>query len=175
MRCPNCSAQIKDADLICLSCGCETVSGLSMRWHLFLVHIALWVVGACLALLGIFLLSGMQYLLQGMAPGAVYAQFVALNIIDVVYGVLLILLGVLCIVTRFRLAGFRKNGPRTLYVAHALIALCTVAYSILSSLAVGTPASRLIGFTEIGSLAGTILGVYLHTVYYKKRDFLFHK
>ncbi|MBR4132427.1 MAG: hypothetical protein IKT99_05565 [Oscillospiraceae bacterium] len=174
MRCPNCSAEITDKDIICLSCGCETVSGLSMRWHLFLVHIALWVVGACLVLLGILLLSGMQYLAQGMAPGAVYGQFVALNIIDVVYGIVLILLGVLCIITRFRLNAFRKNGPRTLYVTHALIALCTVAYSILSSIAVGTPASRLVGFAEIGSLAGMILGVYLHVLYYKKRDYLFN-
>ena len=157
MRCPNCSAEITDKDIICLSCGCETVSGLSMRWHLFLVHIALWVVGACLVLLGILLLSGMQYLAQGMAPGAVYGQFVAL-----------------CIITRFRLNAFRKNGPRTLYFTHALIALCTVAYSILSSIAVGTPASRLVGFAEIGSLAGMILGVYLHVLYYKKRDYLFN-
>ena len=87
MRCPNCSAQISDSDVICLECGCETISGLSMRWHLFLVHIALWVVGVCLILLGIFfagssitLFTSYAYIPSGLATTLVYLYpvFVAL-------------------------------------------------------------------------------------------------
>ena len=173
MRCPNCSAEISDADVICLGCGCETVSGLSMRWHLFLAHLGLYVFGVGLILMGILILVGMQYLAQGLVPGAVYGSFVTLNILDVIYGVLLIALGVLCFFTRSWLAAFRRKGPMALYCVYAGAIACAVLYSVLSSWAVGTPANRLFGLRELAPLAGMAAGVALNAVYYKKRDFLF--
>ena len=173
MRCPNCHAEIKDADLICLDCGCETVSGKSMRWHLFLVHLGLIVFGVGLILMGILILTGMPYLLQGMAPGAVYSQFVTLNVIDVVYGLLLVLLGVMCFLTRSWLASFRRKGLLGLYIVYAAAIICSVLYSVLSSWAVGTPADRLFGLMELSPLIGMAAGVALNAIYYRKRDFLF--
>lgn len=173
MRCPNCSDEISDANVICLSCGCETISGLPMRWHLLLVHAVLWIAAVGLMLMGILILVGMQYLVRGLAPGAVYGSFVALNIIDVVYGVVLILLGVLCIFTRGWLAAFRRKGLFALYFVYAAVIVCSVLYSVLSSWAVGTPANRLFGLTELAPLIGMAVGVALNVFYYKKRDFLF--
>ena len=173
MRCPNCSAAVSDSNVICPECGCETISGLPMRWHLFLVHLGLFVFGVGLILMGILILVGIQYLVQGLIPGTVYGRFVALNIIDVVYGVVLILLGVLCFFIRGWLAAFRKKGVAALYCVYAAAIVCSVLYSVLSSWAVGTPAGRLFGLTELAPLVGMAAGVALNALYYKKRGFLF--
>ena len=173
MRCPNCAAEIGDGDLICLSCGCETVSGLSMRWYLFLTHLGLWIAGFVSIALGIANMVGIQYLVQGFPPGAVYDTFPPLTYIDFVYGLLLIGLGVLFILCRFRLRSFKKHAPLLLNVTYAALILLAAVYSVVSSLAVGTPASRLVGVNEIASIAGMLLGVGLNTAYFKKRAFLF--
>lgn len=173
MRCPNCAAQIPDSDIICLECGCETISGLSMRWHLFLVHLGLWIAGFVSIALGIVNMVGFQYLVQGMPPGAVYTVVPALTYIDFVYGLLLIGLGALFIVCRFRLRGFKKHAPLLLNVTYAGLIVLAAVYSVVSSLAVGTPTSRLVGVNEIASVAGMVIGVGLNTAYFKKRSFLF--
>ena len=173
MRCPNCSAQIKDADLICLSCGCETVSGLSMRWHLFLTHLGLWIAGFLSIALGIGNMVGVQYLVQRIPPGAVYDTIPALTYIDFVYGLLLIGLGALFIVCRFRLRSFKKHAPLLLNFTYAALIVLAAVYSVVSSLALGTPANRLVGVNEIASIVGMLLGVGLNTAYFKKRAFLF--
>ena len=173
MRCPNCSAQISDSDVICLECGCETISGLSMRWHLFLVHLGLWIAGLVSIALGIVNMVGFQYLVQGMPPGAVYGVVPALTYIDFAYGLLLIGLGALFIVCRFRLRSFRKHAPLLLNLTYAALIVLAAVYSVVSSLAVGTPANRLVGVNEIASLVGMAVGVSLNTASYKKRIFLF--
>ena len=174
MRCPNCAAEITGKDIICLSCGCETVSGQSMRWHLFLVHLGLWIAGFLSIALGIVNMVGLQYLVQGMPPGAVYDAVPALTYIDFAYGLLLIGLGVLFIVCRFRLRSFQKHAPLLLNLTYAALVLVAAVYSAVSSLAVGTPASRMVGVNEIASVAAMLIGVSLNAAYYKKRDFLFH-
>ena len=173
MRCPNCSTQISDSDVICLECGCETISGLSMRWHLFLVHLGLWIAGLVSIALGIVNMVGFQYLVQGMPPGAVYDVFPALTYIDFVYGLLLVGVGILFFLCRARLRSFKKRAPLLLNLAYAALIVLAAVYSVVSSTVFGTPASRLVGVNEIASLVGMAVGVSLNTAYYKKRIFLF--
>ena len=173
MRCPNCSAQISDSDVICLECGCETVSGRPMRWHLFLVHLGLWIAGLVCIALGVGNMVGVQYLIQGMPPGAVYDVFPALTYIDFVYGLLLVGVGILFFLCRARLRSFKKRAPLLLNLAYAALIVLAAVYSVVSSTVVGTPASRLVGVNEIASVVGMAVGVSLNAAYYKKRDFLF--
>ena len=173
MRCPNCSAQISDSDVICLEFGWETIPGVARRWHRFLVHLGLWIAGLVSIALGIVNMVGFQYLVQGMPPGAVYDVFPALTYIDFVYGLLLVGVGILFFLCRARLRSFKKRAPLLLNLAYAALIVLAAVYSVVSSTVVGTPASRLVGLNVLASVVGMIVGVSLNAAYYKKRDFLF--
>ncbi len=173
MRCPYCGAEISEESVLCPECHLSVEDGLPMNWFRFLKGAGLWLAGACTLILGILTMLGVPYVLQGFAPGVIYDNFKPLVVMDFVYGVVLIALAVLCIITRFRLAAFQKKGPVMLYIVYALIILCSVVYSAASSWVISGGTARLIGLTELSSIAGMIAGVILNVIYFNRRKHLF--
>ena len=174
MQCPYCAAKISGDSVVCPECSLSVEDGLPMRWYRFLVGPGLWIAGLGTAALGMLTMFGMQYLIQGYAPGVIYDSFPPLVVADAVYGVILVALAVTFIVARFRLAAFKKSGPLLLYIAYALVILASVIYSAVSGLVVAGAQARLVGLSEISAVLGMIAGVALNVVYFNKRMHLFY-
>ena len=175
MQCPYCAAAIDADSVVCPKCRVSVEDGQPMRWYRFLTDIGLWVAGIGTVFLGILTMIGIPYLLQRIAPGTMYDNFPPLVVMDFVYGAVLIALGILCIVARFRLAAFQKNAPRLLYLTYALVILSSVVYSAASGWVIAGGKARLFGLTELSSVAGMLAGVALNMIYFSKRKHLFFR
>ncbi len=175
MRCPYCGAEIRNESVLCPACHVSVEDGMPMNWYRFLVSIGLWIAGIGTVILGFLTMFGMPYLIQGYAPGVIYDSFPPLVVMDCVYGIALVVLGALFIVTRFRLADFRRRGPILLYVVYALVILVSVLYSAASGWVITGGETLLLGAPEIFSLVGMIAGVALNVIYFHKRKHLFYQ
>ena len=175
MQCPYCAAKIKAEDVVCPECHVSVEDGLPMKWFHFLTGPGLWIAGVGTFFLGVLTMIGIPYLMQGRYPGMMYDSFPPLVVMDFVYGAVLMGLGVLCVVARFRLLGFKRNGPRMVCILYALIILSSVVYSAASGYVVSGGKAILIGLPELGSLLGMIAGVALNVIYFRKRSHLFYR
>ena len=175
MRCPHCGTEISDDSILCHECHLSVEDGIPMNWYRFLIGPGLWIAGFGILILGILTMLGIPYVLQGFAPGVIYDSFKPLVVMDFVYGLILIILAVLCIITRFRLAAFQKKGPIMLYIVYALIILVSVIYSAASGWVISGGNARLFGMTEFSSLIGMIAGIVLNYIYFNKRKHLFYR
>ena len=175
MQCPYCAAAIDADSVVCPKCRVSVEDGQPMRWYRFLTDIGLWVAGIGTVFLGILTMIGIPYLLQRIAPGTMYDNFPPLVVMDFVYGAILIALGILCIVARFRLSDFKRSGPRMVCILYALIILSSAVYSAASGFVVSGGKAPLVSLSEIGSVLGMIAGVALNAVYFRKRIHLFDR
>ena len=175
MQCPYCGAEIADESVVCPACRVSVEDGLPMNWYRFLTGMILWIAGIGTVLLGIMTMIGIPYLMQRIAPGTMYDAFPPLVVMDFVYGAVLIALGILCIVARFRLADFKRNAPRMVCVLYALIVLSSAVYSAASGFVVSGGKAPLVGLSEISSVLGMVAGVVLNAIYFRKRIHLFDR
>ena len=137
-----------------------------MKWYKFLIYF--WTgVGAVL---------GMQYETKSQAA-QVYAVYPGLHVLDIVYGVLLILLGVYALIVRQYLAGFKAKGPKMLLIMYIVSLVIEVAYIAASSLISGV---NLLTASESGTMliSSMIVSLFMigaNKVYFDKRAHLFNK
>jgi hypothetical protein len=147
-----------------------------MKWYNFLVSFSL-IAGAvlnCLSSLTYF--TGTVYTSQaGMSMAEVemlYDYYPALQLVDVLYGVILIGLGILAFNTRKRLKTYDRDGPKMLYTLYGCNIAAVVLYAFLSAAVLGTSFSDMLG-TLIGSLIVPCIMLWANIVYFKKRMYLF--
>ena len=174
MQCPYCAAKIPGERVVCPACHVCVEDGTPMKWYSFLTGPGLWIAGILTGILGILTMVGIPYLIQGYAPGMIYDRFPPLVVMDFVYGAVLIALAAAFITARYRLAAFRQNGPRLLYLAYALVILASVIYSAASGYVASGGTAPLVTLTEISSVLGMLAGVALNVVYFSKRKHLFY-
>ncbi len=181
MLCQDCGTSIPEGSLTCPNCGAPvsntqmtTADELPMNWYNFLIRFGLWLAGIVIFAGGIVLLLGLPYLMRGMDSMLIYAQYPLLLILDLVYGVCCLGLGVLFIIARFRMAAFKAKSPTLLYYSYALCLISSLLYSFISGRILGTPASELFGLFEVLQLLGTAAGVALNVIYFQKREHLFY-
>lgn len=148
--------------------------GLPMNWHKFLIYFALWAGGILNIISGILTFTGKQYELYGDTPAEwVYAFFDGLKQLDMFYGIVLLALGVLCIVDRFQLAGFKRIGPKLLLVLYAANLVLGIIYVVAASKITGLEISDMADSRTVASLVMSAVMVVVNAIYYKKRAHLF--
>ena len=175
MQCPYCAAKIPGDSVVCPRCSVSVEDGLPMKWYRFLTGPGLWIAGILTGILGILTMIGIPYLIQGCAPGTIYDNFPPLVVMDFAYGLILLALAAAFVVARFRLADFRRSGPRVVCIAYALVILASVVYSAASGRVASGGTAPLISLTEISSILGMIAGVALNVIYFRKREHLFYR
>ena len=154
-----------------------------MMWFKFLIYFQLFAAALLNVINALSVLKGTH--LQGFAE-EFYAQSYALKMADNFYGICLIVLAVLCIVVRFRLAGFYSNGPGLyimLLVANILVPLVygfllTNAGSISIEVYTGwyrdTVTYQFDGWASLfGSAIGSGVLLICNGIYFNKRKELF--
>lgn len=187
MYCPYCGANVPEHLARCSSCGADLNAPQSpeayaaapahlaerpMKWFHFLIYFALWASAVVNLVNGFPLLTGSAY---GESTEFLYALSPALHVLTVLIGLLSIGIAVLCIYSRFRLAGFYRNGPASLYAVY----LCNLAIGILFPLGAMICLSGLGG--DLSFLTPTIISAVISSVvmllvnrsYFKKRAHLF--
>ena len=173
MYCKNCGTKLTEDAAFCTVCGAQ-VEGASplpadpavlpqntypMKWHKFLIYFQLFVA----AILNLF--NGVQYFAGLFSDPDGFGTWSAIYIF---YGVVSVVLAVLAIYVRFRLAGFRKNGPK-MYILFLCI---TCVLGVLNLISVMGSEIYLVS-SAVSSLFTNALMLVLTNIYYKKRADLF--
>ena len=147
----------------------DTQPDLPMKWHNFLIYFALWAGGILNGISGFRAISGTQY---GADAGRVYSYYPGLKTIDVIFGAFVIFIAIFTIVTRFKLAGFRKDGPTCLFLVYILNAVGSVFY-ILAVVSTTSLSLDTFGAQLVGQIVGSIILVCANKVYYNNRAYMF--
>lgn len=148
-----------------------------MNWYKFLIYFALFASAVVNVINAIRFLTGT---INGSASDAdfLYAFFPSWKTLDIIVGLLFLVLAALAVFTRFRLAGYCKNGPTCLYLTYALSALCNVVYLIGVALVLsgsGISLGDLDIAPTIANIIVPIVMVVINVIYFNKRKELFNK
>lgn len=194
--CPQCGTSNEDASVFCTACGAPlgdpaaqpqqpqqpydqqqppqqpqyTLTGPGMGWHKFLIYFSLWASAVLNLFGGVSTMTGASY---GEMKELVYTVFSSLKALDMVYGLCLIALAVLCVVTRFQLAGFKKLGPQLLIGVYAANLILSIGYIVANSAILQVSVGELLNSSMVSSLAASAVMMVVNYTYYKKRADLF--
>lgn len=142
-----------------------------MKWFKFLIYFALFAGAVLNVVQGVLFLTGANY--EGAAE-LVYAVFSDLEIVDKGCGIALIVLAVLQIITRFRLAGFKRGAGGLVMLCYAAIAVIETAY--IAGFAASVP-EYVFESVDISGAAGSIVisvvMLIVNATYFSKRKALF--
>ena len=146
---------------------------IGMKWYKFLIYFSLFA-GALLNFINSFnYLTGSIYLTQ--ANGQITAEDVyayygeALRRVDIMFGLFMIAMAIMGLVLRHKLAKYKPDAPKFVYIFYSLSFGASFVYSML----VSTITSISIGASEIGSLIGNVIFLALNIRYFKRRAHLF--
>ena len=140
-----------------------------MKWHKFLMVVM--IIGAIYTIAsGIIQMTGHQYTREGSSPEYIYAVFPGMKTCDLVYGVMMIAIGVFQFIVRNRLNQFRANGPSSLRLLYILSIAAGVFYLIWAS---SVTRVNLFTANNLGNVIGSVVMMIINGVYYSKRSPLF--
>ncbi len=144
---------------------------LPMNWFKFLINFALWASGILNIINGLMVLTGAHYNIYGSGNAdLVYAFYRGMKTCDVIYGLLIILVGAFAIYTRFMLAKFRKCGPLCLYIIYGIQAAMSLLYTLIVGVLIDQSA---FSADIVASIITGIVMIIINVVYFKKRSHLF--
>ena len=138
-----------------------------MKWFKFTIYFQLF----ANALLNLF--NGIVYLtgtLYGSDADMVYLTFSGLKALDLLMGILYLGIVVLALVTRFRLAKFRRNGPMLLYIFLAVNLTLLLFYLVAASLVTGI---SMVSSSAISNAVTLVILLICDYIYFNKRKELF--
>lgn len=145
-----------------------------MKWYKFLIYFSLILTGLSNMYTGVQSVMGMQYETKDQAA-QVYATYSGLHILDMIYGVLLIALGVFVFIVRQQLAGYREKGPKLLLIMYIVSLLLEIFYigagSLISGVNLLTASES--GTMLISSILVSLFMIGANKVYFDKRAHLF--
>ena len=145
-----------------------------MKWYKFLIYFSLILTGLSNMYTGVQAVMGMQYGTKEQSA-QVYAVYPGLHILDIVYGILLIILGIFVFIVRQQLAGYRAKGPKYLLIMYIASLVLEVFYIGVGSLLSGVNllTSSESGIMLISSILVSLFMIGANKVYFDKRAHLF--
>lgn len=143
-----------------------------MKWHKFLVYFSLWANALISLIYGITALTGAQY---GEYRDLVYTFIPGMKAPDMVYGLLLLCLAILAVVTALSLLKFKAKGPKLLTFLYLWGVVCSLFYLIwaISVLSRYDADTGDVIARAVPSLIVSLIMVAVNKVYYSKRAHLF--
>lgn len=197
MYCTKCGKEISDNQRFCTNCGAESKNGsdlfqgttsnssntfdisegttsMPMKWYKFLIYFAL-IAGAVLNLAnGIMMVTGGIYSVQtgGQATAdLIYSMYgMSLKMVDMFYGIVLFAIAVLAIMARNKLANYKNDGPKFLYLVYGISLGVVLVYNILVGAITGV---GIFNVTTVTQLFIQGIMIYANIVYFNKRLHLF--
>ena len=147
-----------------------------MKWFKFLIYFGLFFGAFINAVTGVMSIFGFTYSILGYEPAFIYSLVDNLQMIDSVYGVTMLALAAMRIITRFQLAKFKRYAPKMFMIVIAVETVFTFIYSIAYNTVLQS-ADFLSDAMDLGADAGLIFGTVILLigtgVYFNKRKHLF--
>ena len=183
--CVKCGKEYGAGDAFCSGCGqplnvAEQIPAgqpgygapaveLSMSWFKFLINFALFAAAVLNLYSAVLYLTGFVYEQAGSSAWRVYAYFDGLQVVDIIYGVLLVAVAVFCVITRFKLAKFKAVAPKLLTILYLANIALVVVYTVAASIIFETfgASDLVVGVT------GPLILLFVNRAYFKKRAHLF--
>ena len=193
MFCTKCGKEIADGQRFCPGCGAENrnvgqqvygsmnttntfdVSSvqnvLPMKWYKFLIYFAL-IAGAIVNFAtGITMVTGSVYEVQsGVSADTVYSMYDGLKTIDVIYGLALFAVAILGFVTRSKLANYKADGPKFVYMVYGISAVVVLLYNIFVGAVTGL---NVFNASVVTSFIVQLVMIWANMKYFGKRAHLF--
>lgn len=190
MICRFCGSDIPEGEKVCGACGkavegvetqaekvetVQPISELPMKWFKFIIYVQLFLSALLLVFSSVVKITGVEY---GGYAEYFYRYCPALQPLDIGYALIILVLAVLAIVVRQKLAHYKAGAPKLYIIYFAITGIVELAY-LLVQFAVGSAAERI--QMDTGLLISQIWGVVLQCgiwipinyVYFKKRKHLF--
>ncbi|MGM9536733.1 MAG: zinc ribbon domain-containing protein [Candidatus Onthomonas sp.] len=179
-NCPVCGTTLGPQDDHCPNCGAISPSGMQgqpsgqaypMKWFKFIIYFQLFLSAITSLISGVSCLTGANYSTTGLVtPEEVYSTFPGLRVVDLIVGVGVLVLAVLAIVVRQKLAHYRQGAPELyLTLLGADIAL-SVFYIVAASAVLGGP---VLDASTVSELVVSAVMIGANKVYFDKRAELF--
>ena len=193
MFCKKCGAQLPEGSKFCNICGCDISAGqpdnapafdptpvsnkellrqaeasFGMKWFKFLIYFSLFLAAIVCFVTGIMQMTGSVY---ADLADTVYGQFPKLKTLDVAIGAATVVCGIIILVSRFRLAAFKKGSTNILIAGYALNLIVNLAYTAAAISIIGSANLDLTSFGT--SMAGSIIMLIINRTYLTKRESLF--
>ena len=197
MYCEKCGKKINPEDKFCGSCGTAINSlqeskenvfeakdvelnkvkeGLGMKWYKFLIYFALFFTVFSYIVNCVSLFTGAHYdalvtAIYGPGSGGsemIYKTYPAIKIVDRVYGVSLIVLAVVTLIIRSRLANFKTNGSNQYIIFLLIMVVINTAYSVCVAIIIKSA-----DITLVTSTVALVARFFLEKLYFSKREHLF--
>ena len=140
-----------------------------MNWHDFLIHFSLWIDAISTLFLAIATMTGAQY----SNFDTIYAQFPALKVSNVIFGIQLLGLAFFEIYVRHQLAGLREEAPTKFLLSQACALFLSIEQVLATILVLEGNLLSLLSIDLISSIVGTGIWMAINNAYYKKRQHLF--
>ena len=149
----------------------QTMYPYPMKWYKALIYVLLFLTALSGLVNGIMFFSGSHY--QGYGD-MVYAMIPGLKGLDSFVGILSLALIPVAIITRQKLAGFKRDSLNWLMITYVLGAATSLIYTFGAIAIVGDllPVEELIS-TQVVSLIASVVVIVLNNIYFKKRASLF--
>lgn len=145
---------------------------LPMKWHKFLIYFSLWASAAVVVFNGITLLTGMHYG-GGNQTELVYRMYEGMKPVDLLFGLVMIAFAIAYIITRFQLAGMKRQGTKLVVWLPLAVAAFDLLYPLAVSFVTDLPLGELMDSASVGGMIGGVVLAMCNRQYYGKRDFMF--
>lgn len=145
---------------------------LPMKWFKFLIYFSLFAGAVINIVYGFNYLTGGIYFVETngeVSASDIYEVFEEMQIVDVIYGLMMLAIAAFGIFVRFRLAGFYANGPKLLNTLYIVSLVASLVYVIGVFAVVGEADA----FSMSGAMIGNVIMIAANAAYFKKRAHLF--
>lgn len=140
-----------------------------MRWYWFLVHIALVFSSFMNIWSGYQLFMGVSY--GGREAAAkIYEMYDGMQVVDMTYAALLIMLGFLALYVRSQLYHYKRSAPRKLLLLYAMNGLVALYYTVGVSQVTGI---SLMDTDILYVIPGMVIMIIINKIYFGHRKHLF--
>ncbi len=147
---------------------------LPMGWFKFLIYFSLFAGAALNLFSAINLFTGMSYETEfGNVRDLAYGLFEGLEALEMITAIGCLLLAVFGIVVRFRLSGYKADGPKMLTALY--VCSLTVSLIYLVGLFIVTDGEATMDSSMVGNLCMSVAMTISNSIYFKKRKHLFVK
>ena len=152
----------------------DEYSGFPMKWHKFLVYFALWF-GAVLNFI-----NGVTDIIGAPIIGSedsVLSAVSGLRTLNVIYGIGLLAMGVIGVITALKLKGLKVGAPKWLTILYVVDGALSIVFVIATALLIRSAGFDLsvasVASNALGTIIGSVVMIILNSIYYKKRAALF--
>ena len=141
-------------------------TGLQMKWYKALTAALLYISAAYMLFSGIQSILGLSY---GDSGSYLYSMYPILRVVDILYGLFLLVVAFAALYVRMHLAQFASDGPRLYLTMLVVNGGISVVYTLLAYLIIGVS-----NFAGVISAIGLVAAMFvLNRTYFDKRQHLF--